>query len=147
MTAALEGGWVVSSTPQPYFTPRKDPVPIVQEAGWAPEQVCMGKNLAPLGFDPRTVQPIVSRYTDWATQPTVWEVPGSNIKLQTGCLDWCSTWSFPVPHLQINGVIKPKYAKKNLWQCHFVHHFSCFKFGLLQQEAGDWLPEQNFWLY
>ena len=27
--------WVVSSTPQPHFTPRKDPVPIVQEAGWA----------------------------------------------------------------------------------------------------------------
>ena len=28
-------GWVVSSTPRPYFTPGKDPVPIVQEAGWA----------------------------------------------------------------------------------------------------------------
>jgi hypothetical protein len=27
---------VVSSTPWPYFTPGKDPVPIVQEAGWAP---------------------------------------------------------------------------------------------------------------
>ena len=29
-------GWVVSSTPRPYFTPGKDPVPIVHEAGWAP---------------------------------------------------------------------------------------------------------------
>jgi len=28
--------WVVSSTPQPHFTPGKDPVPILQEAGWAP---------------------------------------------------------------------------------------------------------------
>jgi hypothetical protein len=27
---------VVSSTPRPYFTPGKDPVPIVQEAGWVP---------------------------------------------------------------------------------------------------------------
>ena len=27
-------GWVVSSTPRPYFTPGKAPVPIVQEAGW-----------------------------------------------------------------------------------------------------------------
>jgi len=26
---------VVSSTPRPHFTPDKDPVPIVQEAGWA----------------------------------------------------------------------------------------------------------------
>jgi len=29
-------GWVVSSTPRPHFTPGKVPVPIVQEAGWAP---------------------------------------------------------------------------------------------------------------
>ena len=27
-------GWVVSSTPRPHFTPRINPVPIVQEAGW-----------------------------------------------------------------------------------------------------------------
>ena len=32
-------GWVVSSTPRPYFTPGKDPLPIVQEAGWTPEPV------------------------------------------------------------------------------------------------------------
>jgi len=30
---------VVSSTPRPQFTPGKDPVPIVQEAGWAPGPV------------------------------------------------------------------------------------------------------------
>ena len=38
--------------------PGKDPVPIVQEAGWAPGQVWTGaeKSRAPLGFDPRTVQ-------------------------------------------------------------------------------------------
>ena len=24
----------------------------------------------PTGFDPRTVQPLASRYTDWATRPT-----------------------------------------------------------------------------
>jgi len=32
-------GWVVSSTHRPHFTPGKDPVPIVQEAGWAPGSV------------------------------------------------------------------------------------------------------------
>jgi hypothetical protein len=31
-------GWVVSTTPRPLY-PRKDPVPIVQEAGWAPGPV------------------------------------------------------------------------------------------------------------
>ena len=32
-------GWVVSNTPRPQFTPGKDPVPILQEAGWAPGTV------------------------------------------------------------------------------------------------------------
>jgi hypothetical protein len=33
---------VVSSTPRPHFTPGKDPVPIVQEFGWAPGPVWTG---------------------------------------------------------------------------------------------------------
>ena len=33
---------MVSSTPRPHFTPGKDPVPIVQEAGWAPGPVWTG---------------------------------------------------------------------------------------------------------
>ena len=48
MTTALEGGEGVSVTPRPLFTPGKDPVPIVQEAGWAPGPVWTGaENLAP----------------------------------------------------------------------------------------------------
>jgi len=31
--------WVVSNMPRPHFTPGKDPVPILQEAGWAPGPV------------------------------------------------------------------------------------------------------------
>ena len=38
---------VVSSTPRPHFTPGKDPVPIVQEAGWAPEPVWTGGKSRP----------------------------------------------------------------------------------------------------
>jgi hypothetical protein len=42
---------VVSVTLQPYFTPGKDPVPIVQEAGWAPGPVWTGaENPAPTGI-------------------------------------------------------------------------------------------------
>jgi hypothetical protein len=41
---------VVSTTPRPLY-PRKDPVPIVQKAGWAPGPVWMcAKNLAPTGI-------------------------------------------------------------------------------------------------
>jgi hypothetical protein len=44
-------GWGVSVMPQPLFTPRKDPVPIVQEAGWAPGPVWTGaENLTPTGI-------------------------------------------------------------------------------------------------
>jgi hypothetical protein len=64
MTTTLEEGGV-SVTPRPLFTTRKDPVPIVQEAGWAPETVWTdAENLSPPGFDSRTVQPIASLYTD-----------------------------------------------------------------------------------
>ena len=65
LTSALDG-W---STPRPgRFTPGKDPVPIVLEAGGAAGPVWTGaENIAPPpGFDPRTVQPVACRYTEWA---------------------------------------------------------------------------------
>ena len=64
-------GWGVSVTPRPLFTPGKDAVPIVQEAGRAPGPVWTSaeKSRSPPGFDPRTVQPVASRYTDSATGP------------------------------------------------------------------------------
>ena len=40
-------GWVVSSTSRPHFAPGKDPVPILQEAGWAPGPVWTGGNSRP----------------------------------------------------------------------------------------------------
>jgi len=44
-------GWGVSVTPRPLFAPRKDPVPIVQEAGWTPGSVWTSvENLAPTGI-------------------------------------------------------------------------------------------------
>ena len=46
-------GWVVSSTPRPHFTPGKDPVRILQEAGWAHDRsVEVRKISSPPGFDP-----------------------------------------------------------------------------------------------
>jgi hypothetical protein len=47
---------VCSASRPDQFTPGKDPVPIVQEAGWAPGLVwACAKNLTPPpGFDPRT---------------------------------------------------------------------------------------------
>jgi hypothetical protein len=51
MTTALEGVEWSAARPGPYFTPGKDPVPIAQEAGWAPRMVWTGaENLAPTGI-------------------------------------------------------------------------------------------------
>ena len=51
-------GWVVSFTPRPHLTPWKDPVPVLQEAGWAPRPVWKGgKSRPPPGFDPGPSSP------------------------------------------------------------------------------------------
>jgi hypothetical protein len=83
---------VVSVTHRPLFTPGRNTVLIVQDAGWAPGPVWTGaENLAPPGFDPRTVLPVFIHYTDWATGPTlqlisgffVWQQGGPSLKLTT----------------------------------------------------------------
>ena len=62
--------WGVSVTPRPLFTPRKDPVAIVQEAAWAPGPVWAGaENLAPTRI--RSQDRPARSYTDWATRPNI----------------------------------------------------------------------------
>ena len=68
---------MVSSTPRPHFTPGKDPVPIVQEAGWAPGPVWTGgKSRPPPGFDPRTVQPVAQSLYRLSSLVVPTELPG-----------------------------------------------------------------------
>ena len=47
MTAVLEGGEWSAARPRPHFTAGKDPVPILQEAGWAPGPVRTGGKSLP----------------------------------------------------------------------------------------------------
>jgi len=51
-------GWVGSSTSRPQFTPGKDPVPVVQEAGWVPGPIWMGGKSRPHRDSSRTFQTI-----------------------------------------------------------------------------------------
>jgi hypothetical protein len=73
-TSALDGGeWSASRPGRALASEKGPPVPIVQEAGWAPEPVsiqrleekyfhlCQGSNL-----DRPVVQSVVRYYTDWA---------------------------------------------------------------------------------
>ena len=87
------------------FTPWKDPVPIVQEAGWAPEQSGWVRKISPpLEFDPRTVQPVaIPTELSW---PLEQEVLGRKSSLTSSslavyiplvymCLDTCICMHHP----------------------------------------------------
>ena len=64
---------MVNATPRSLYPWEKDPVPIVQEAGWAPGPVCTGADsLVPTGIrSPGTAQPLASHYTDDASSAHV----------------------------------------------------------------------------
>ena len=62
---------VVSSTRRPTLPPEKTRYPLYRRLGRRQGRSGRAENLAPPGFDSRTVQPVVSRYTDSATRPTI----------------------------------------------------------------------------
>jgi len=80
---------VVSSTPRPHFTPGKEPVPIVQEAWWAPGPVWTGDKTRPYrdsiperpGSDPEGSRKL--RFPDFVTTAQDW---GRLSALRTGRL-------------------------------------------------------------
>jgi len=60
-------GWMVNTTPWPLDPQKGELVPIMQEAGWAPEPVWTGAEISPPPrFHLRTVQPVASHPTDCA---------------------------------------------------------------------------------
>ena len=76
---------MVSSTLRPHFTPGKDLVPILQEAGWAPGPVWTGaENLVPTGIRSRTVNPVAQSlyrlsYRDHTHFTGVWVGPRTGL--------------------------------------------------------------------
>jgi hypothetical protein len=60
-------GWVVNATCLPLYPRERDPVAIALEyVGPRASLDGHGKSRPPLRFDPRTIQPVASRYPDWA---------------------------------------------------------------------------------
>ena len=64
MTAALEGGELSAAGPGRTLLPGKTQYPLYRRLGGPQGRSGGTENLAQLGFDPRTVKPVVSRYTD-----------------------------------------------------------------------------------
>ena len=64
-------GWGVSVTPQPLLTPGKRRYPLYWRLGGPQGRSGqVRKILSPPGFDPQNIQPVASRYTDYANRPT-----------------------------------------------------------------------------
>jgi hypothetical protein len=68
-TSAIDGGeWSVSRSGRAILPGKGPPVPIVQEAGWAPEPVWTQRieeiSFAPAGDHGPVVHPVVRHYTD-----------------------------------------------------------------------------------
>ena len=64
MTAALERGAWSAARPGRILPPAKTRYPFYRRLGGPQGRSGRAENLAPPGFDPRTVQPVVSRYTN-----------------------------------------------------------------------------------
>jgi len=65
-------GWRVSPKPRPSLPPGKTQCPLYRRLGGPHGLSGQVKNLVPTGIRSRTVQPVVSRYNDWATGPTIY---------------------------------------------------------------------------
>ena len=78
MTAALEGGDWSAARPGCILPPGKTGYPFYRRLGGPQGRSGRAENLVPTGIRSRTVQPVVSRYTDWATRPTATLLPPPN---------------------------------------------------------------------
>jgi hypothetical protein len=103
--------WVVSSMPRPHFTPRKTRYPFYRRLGGSQGRSGRLKNLVPTGIRYPTVQPVVSRYTDWATWPTNLDVQLINKFARKNSFT-CKKLSFKFPtKREIKwGFMKPKWT-------------------------------------
>jgi len=69
MAAALEGGEWSAARPGRTSPTGKTRDPFYRRLGGPQGQSGGAENLVPTRIRSRTVQPVVSRYTDWATRP------------------------------------------------------------------------------
>jgi len=74
MTAALEMGEWSAARPGRTLPPGKTRYPFYRRLGGPQGRSRRAENLVPTGIRSRTVQPVVSRYTDWATRTTLCDV-------------------------------------------------------------------------
>jgi hypothetical protein len=89
---------VVNATPPPLYPRERVWVPIVERAGFVPGPVwTCAENLAPPGFDHRTVQSVESRYTEDVIRVSVERTLLQHCKLRSYLLG--EVFIFPTPSI------------------------------------------------
>ena len=110
MTTALEGGEGSASCPGRSVPSGKTRYPLYRRLGGPQDRSGQVRKISPPpGFDPRTVQPVASRYTDYATRPTFsWDPTG---KSRASALTLVITGSFYFMSIKI------KHSHLKIWCC------------------------------
>jgi len=94
MTATLEGGEWSAARPGRTLPSGKTRYPFYRRLGGRQGRPGRAENIVPTGIRSRTVQPVVSRYTDWATRPTISASSWFYYKNLSRCtVIWTSNWA------------------------------------------------------
>ena len=96
MTAALEAGEWSAARPGRILPPGKTRYQFYRRLSGPQGRSGRAENLVPTGIRFQTVQPVVSRYTDWATGPTSDSVYPLNVSCQLRYADYCSEYPPPL---------------------------------------------------
>ena len=105
MTTALDGGEGSASRPGRSLPPRKTRYTLYRRLGRPHSRSGQVRKMSPtMGFDPRTVQPVASRYIEYATRPTSFACRHSWIDFRFRW-NWCKQYVYVHPavvHLWIS---------------------------------------------
>jgi hypothetical protein len=136
MTTALEGGEGSASRHGRSLRPEKTKYTLYRRLGGPQGRSGQMRKISPPpGFDPRTVQPVASRYTDYATRPT-------NISLNTREMHSTRMVSeqHQLPHVVLTGTV-PSHACSTR-PCAYRRHYRCYVKPVLHTFTGQ-LPNAS----
>ena len=125
MTAALEGGEWSAARPGRTLPPGKTQYPLYRRLGGPQVRSGWAENLVPTGIWSRTVQPVVSRYTDWATRPTLCGISVciSNSSCET-TYKLCGFCCLSCINFEAQNVIATSHSTARLPKAHIPFNFS-----------------------
>ena len=75
--SALDIGWVVNATPRQLYPRKEARYPLYRRLGEPQCRSKRGRKISPTpGFDPGTVKPVASRYTDYVMPAHLFQISG-----------------------------------------------------------------------